>query len=58
MHLEGRCDNTFGFEWVPGMTRAEMRSPRETVVFYKPVILICPSSSRRMLKERGRKEMI
>lgn len=26
---------------------------RWRVEFYKPVILICPSSSRRMLKERG-----
>jgi hypothetical protein len=32
-----------------------MTSQRETVAFYQPVILMCPSSSRRMLKERERK---
>lgn len=36
------------FPCLPGLRG----SHRETVVLYKPVILMCPSSSSRMLKER------
>lgn len=36
----------------PAFSRAELRS-QDTAVFYEPVILTCPSSSSRMLKDRA-----
>lgn len=42
----------------PDFSRTHMSAVRETSTFYKPVILMCPSSSRRMLKDRRRKQML